>query len=321
MQLDKYERRAKHNISKSTLRSRMSAMRNFEEFIGGGEPDADDFEEWVDHMIEQYENGEMKASTIREYCKAVKYYFQVVHGDAEDIEHVFNWLPSNDSDPGDFLTEEEWDEFLDNIPGVRYNAIFTTMYHYARRPTEIILLNRGDVKLSDEVEEDEEPTITFNILKKPDPVGEELPRMTVGGETYKRFRATFQLEPEVESAIKSYLPYRAKITQTIEIDGEEVEVEPLFTTSQGRISYSSVWREAKEGMKRAGIEKNVTPKTMRHTRATHLDWYGNSPGNIARDMLVHDPDSQVIGRYVHDRDEDDVREVMSMKKGGEEDGE
>lgn len=315
MEIEKYEKRVRNNVAKSTLVSRKSGQRNLEQFIGGGEPTVDDVENWVDHLIDQHENGEIKASTIREYYKAVKYYFEVVKGQTEALDHISKWLPSNDSDPGEHLTEEEWDELRNKVKGFRDRALIEIMYFYARRPKEVILLNLEDVEFTDG--EDEKDTITFNILKKNSRITKKL--VTDSGE-YDVFRATFELEKEPKRHIKRWLDYAPRITETIEYDGEEKEVEPLFSTSHGRISYNAVYKMVKEAASRTTIKKNVTPKSMgRHSRATHLDWDGNSPGNIARDVLIHDPDTDVVGRYIHDRDEEDVREIMTVEGDGEDD--
>ena len=91
MQIDKYEKRIRNNVAESTLTSRLSAMRRFEEFINGGEPDVDDVEDWIDHLIDQHEKGEVKSSTIREYYKAIKYYFAVVKREDEALSCAAAW--------------------------------------------------------------------------------------------------------------------------------------------------------------------------------------------------------------------------------------
>ena len=290
MHIEKYKKRAKHNIAESTLNTRLSGQRNIEEFIGEDrEPTVDDVEDWVDHLIDKYERGEIKSSTIREYFKAVKYYFQVVKGESEALDHMSKWLPTSDSDPGEHLELEEWEAMRDAVSGYRDSAFLDLMYFYARRPSEVIGINREDIDL-------EEGTITFPILKKKED-----------------FRATFELLEEPRKSLERWLPYSGDVEEEIEWKGETRVVHPVFTTSEGRISYSTVYNMVKRVADKAGINKNVTPKGMgRHSRATHLDWEGNAPGNIARDMLVHDPDTDVIGRYIHDRSEDDVREVMSL---------
>lgn len=288
MQLEKYEKREKNRVTDSTVRSRMSALNKFKEFANpDGEPTVEDVEEWVDHMVEKYENGEMKAGTIKQYFKAVRYYYQIIHADAEDIEHIREWIPVGDTDHGDFLEHDELDQLREAAYAFREKTIIEMMYWYARRPGEIILLNMDDVNM-------ENGTITFPILKKDD----------------NSFRATYELLPEVEKKLKQYLKYRSSQTVEGEQPWEGEEVEPLFTTKHGRISYSTVWRRIKEIAERTDIDKNITPKSMRHTRTTHLDWSGQNPEIIARQQLVHDADSDVVSAYIHPRDEEQVREVM-----------
>lgn len=295
MDIERYKKRAKHNIAESTLNSRVSGQRNLEKFIGGGEPTVEDVEDWVDHLIERYEDGEIKASTIREYFKAVKYYFEVVKREPDALEGIDKWLPSNDSDAGDYLTQEEVEMVCEQIVNYRDRAMMELMYYYARRPKEIIQMNMGDVDL-------EKGTVTFPILKK----DEDL-------------RQTFTLLDRPRKHLENWVTYRRKRpdnTEVIEWRGEEIEVKPLFTTSQGRISYESFYVTVKEAASKANVDKNVTPKAAgRHSRSTHLDWDGKQPGDISRDLLVHSPGtgSGVINKYIHERDEDMVRETMTME--------
>jgi len=294
VQIEKYEQRAKHRVAKATVKARMSGQRKLERFIDGGEPTVEDVENWVDSMIEDFENGEIKSSTIREYYKHVKYYFEVVLNQPDELDHISKWIPKSDSDPGDYLDEEEWELLRESFKMYRDRCMVELMYHYARRPSEIVLMNIEDVDMENE-------TITFPILKKKDD-----------------FRATFEMYPEVKPHLERWLRYVDEDkTEVLEWKGEEKEVTPLFSTPQGRISYNTFYNKIKRNAEKLDIDKNVTPKGMgRHSRATHLDWAGNSPGNIGRDMLVHDPDTDVIGRYIHDRDEDEVRKPMTTEKEG-----
>lgn len=315
MQIETYRKRAEHNVHESTLASRISGQRHLDEFIEGGEPTVEDVEEWVDYMIELHNEEEIKSSTIREYFKAVDYYFEMVKGEDEALEHIRKRIPTSDSSPGDFLTPDEWELLKENVPSYRDKAIIELMYKYSRRPTEVILLNMEDIDF-------EEDTITFCILKKKKANGQLLPMRKYGyneetGEyrqSHRVFRAKFELETETRGILENYLKYRDDIWESAEIDGKEREVSPVFLARDGRISYDTVWRTVKVGAKRAGIDKNITPKGAgRHSRSTHLDWAGNSPDEIGRHMLLHDPDTNVIGRYIHERGEDEVREVMTTE--------
>lgn len=300
MQIEKYEQRAKHNVTEGTLNSRISALNNFKEFVGhDDEPTVDDVEDWVDHLINQYDNDEISSGTIKQYYKSVKYYWKTINGDAEPIEHIRDWIPTGETNHGHFLDRDEWDQMRDSATNLRLSCFIELMYLYARRPGEVRLINLDDITFSEDAEPNEDGEqigkITFNILKKDEP-----------------FRATYQLKEPAERAIKDYLRYRSEQTIEGEHPWEDEEVEPLFTTNQGRVSYDTIWKNIKELAQKAGIEKNITPKSMRHSRTTHLNWAGKSPEVIASQQLVHDPDSDVVGHYIHPRDEDDVREVMSL---------
>lgn len=307
MQLEKYERRARNSVSERTLTTRMSSLRSLEEFIGGGEPTPKDVEDWIDHLIARMEDGDISSGTIREYFKHCRYYFETVKGEQDALEHIERWLPTQKSDAGEHLTYEEFEAIMEKLTSYRDKALYKVMYHYSRRPMEVVLLNEEDVDFENGV-------ITFCILKKHD---KDLPQLTLDAdkdeekqETYRIMPATFELDDEVREPLKKYLKYRLEREQVIELDGESDTVHPLFTTKHGRISYDTVYNKIKNAAAAAGIEKNVFPKTMRHSRATHLDWEGHAPGNIARDMLIHGADTSVIHRYIHDRDEGQVRSVM-----------
>lgn len=311
MQLERFQRREKNTVSERTLENRLSALRKFEKFLDGKEPEPEDLEEYVDDvLLKLYEKDAIKASTVRETYKSVKRYYTIILNNEIEVEHISKWLPANDSDPGDFMDFDELDEFRDNVRTFRNQTIVDIMYFYARRPTEVILLNEEDMVL--DPEEDEEPTITFNILKKGEDHPDTVELVTENGESYDVFRATFDLRDEVVSSVEKHMKFSSSYTASITMAGEEMDVHPLFLGQNGRISYNTVYKAITQAGDRCNVDKNITPKVLRHTRSTHLDWSGLSPGNIARDQLVHAPDSQVIGRYIHDRDEDDVREVLTL---------
>lgn len=282
------------------MSSRLSALRSLDDFINGGEPTEGDVEEWVEHLMDE---GKLKNSTIREYFKTVRNYFEIVRGEHEPLTSVEKWVPSNDSDAGDHLTIDEWETLYGKIYNPRNKAVYNIMYHYARRPGEILFLNKEDVNFDD-------MEIRFLILKKTD---SSLPEIEIGGETRKLFRATYKLKEEPAQAIKRATKYCPEVTEEIVEDGTVREVQPLFATSNGRLSYDTIYNAIKDAAELTGMDKNITPKVMRHSRATHLDWHGHAPGNIGRDMLLHAPDTNVVGRYIHDRGEGDVRTPMEMK--------
>lgn len=309
MQLEKYKKRESNRVSERTLKSRLSALRRLESFAGNGELTVEDVEDWVDHLIDEFDEENIKSSTIRQYLKSVDYYFETVEGEHGAIEHIKRRLPDPDVDHGEYLDEEEWELLRSTVDNIRNRLVIELMYWYARRPGEIILLNKEDIDM-------EEKTIRFNILKKSkDDRGRPLPYLELkrDGDVYDKFqvfRATFDLIDEIDYLLDLHMNYSSNSKQTVIYDGEEDEVTPLFSGNDARISYSAIWTMVKRETKKAGIDKNITPKSWRHSRSTHLNWQGFTPDQIADQQLLHDPESNVVSGYVHEREEEDVRGVM-----------
>lgn len=303
MNLEQYKTRTENSIAESTLNTRLSALRQFREFIDDGEATPQDVENWVEHLIIQHDKDEIKASTIREYYKCVRSYFKTVHGSAREIEHITEWLPRKDVDHGEFLEEDEWEQLRLAATAPRENAFIETMYTYARRPTEVILLNKEDIDF-------EEETITFNILKKKRKANAVL---EVNGKEREVLRATFKLTDNVKQALLKQFKFSAEHKETIIVDGEKKTVTPAFSTGRGRITYSAMYDNIKRIVTDAGIDKNITPKSFRHSRSTHLHWSGKDKAEIAERQLLHSSESDVIEGYVHPRTEDDVREPLTTE--------
>lgn len=300
MQIEKYKRRTSHNIADSTLNSRISAFNNFESHGYSGEVTVDKVEKWIDELIQEYEDEKISTGSIRQYYNAMRSYFKQVKGDPTALDHITSWLPKGKTDHGDYLTTEEWEKMINGIISYRDRTVILLMYEYARRPGEIRLLNMDDIVFSDKAD-DNEGTITFNILKKRRDPDEDV------------FRATFKLKENCERALKEYIEYARDEYE--DEDGNR----PLFTTSHGRISYDSIWIFVKKYAKDIAPDKNITPKSMRHSRATHLDWDSDySPEQIARDQLIHEPGTDVISAYIHDRSESQVRDVLDTKEDEDE---
>jgi len=311
MDIEQYKQIELQQVSEGTVRSRTSALRNLEEYLSGGEPTVEDVEEWLNELIAKHGRGEIKASTIREYVKAARYYFDKVKGQQGDLDHLTRRLPENDVDHGAYMDEEEWEDLRMSVHNIRNRAFLETMYHYARRPTEVILLNEEDIEWEDGI-------ITFNILKKKkDDRGGMLPLMQLKreGEVYAEhrvYRATFELNEEPRKWLEELDDIKDDRGEQIVFDGEEITVHPMFSANNARMSYDAARHFIKEAAESAGIGKNIIPKSGRHSRATHLNWAGHTPDEIADRQLLHEPDSDVISSYVHPRGEEDVREVMGL---------
>lgn len=306
MQISRYKKRAENSFAESTLNSKTSALRNLREFTNNEEPTPEDVEEWIEHLIIQNDKGDIKSSTIREYFNAVRSYFRIVNGSDNELEHISEWLPKSDVDHGDYLDREEWYKIRNTASSPRTKTFIELMYFYARRPGEVLLVNLEDIDFNDQ-------TILFNILKARK---RSNATVTVNNETKEVLRATFELHDNVAKILNNYInTFRAPSTEYIKVNGERMEVQPLFSTGRGRLSYSSIYNSIKKIADKADIQKNITPKSFRHTRSTHLDWEGHDPGEIARQQLVHSPrtGTNVVEGYIHEREVEQVREPLTTE--------
>lgn len=78
----------------------------------------------------------------------------------------------------------------------------------------------------------------------------------------------------------------------------ESEIQAMFLTSRGkRINRVEVWRMIKRYVKQAGILKNVSPHTLRHSFATHLLDNG-ADLRVIQEMLGHS-NIATTDRYTH----------------------
>ncbi|MBM3191666.1 MAG: site-specific tyrosine recombinase XerD [Chlamydiae bacterium] len=73
---------------------------------------------------------------------------------------------------------------------------------------------------------------------------------------------------------------------------------PLFVTERGqRIQRVTVWQRVKYYIKKANINKNISPHSLRHSFATHLLDNG-APLRVIQEMLGH-ADIATTDRYTH----------------------
>lgn len=76
------------------------------------------------------------------------------------------------------------------------------------------------------------------------------------------------------------------------------ESSPLFVSSRGNpIDRVTVWSQVKKYAKKAGITKEISPHTLRHSFATHL-LEGGADLRLIQDMLGHE-DIGTTDRYTH----------------------
>ena len=148
--------------------------------------------------------------------------------------------------------------------GYRDKAMLEVMYATGIRVTELIELNASDVNLE------------LSILK-------------VGGS--KKTRAI----PLYPAALKALTVYLKDVRSVMVADPSE---KALFVNVSGeRMSRQGFWKILKYYQSRAGIEKDITPHTLRHSFAVHLLENGADIGSV-QEMMGHS-DISSTQMYTH----------------------
>ena len=142
----------------------------------------------------------------------------------------------------EILTGEEVELFLrqadpHDLKSYRDRAMLELLYATGIRVSELINLNLGDVNLD------------LGLLRC-------------------ESRGKERVIPLYSAAIKAVSVYEEKVRPQLVEDDEE---QALFVNMNGeRMSRQGFWKIVKQHQERAGIKKEITPHTLRHSFAAHL---------------------------------------------------
>ncbi len=156
------------------------------------------------------------------------------------------------------LTSREVELFLEqpdisDMKGIRDKAMLELLYATGIRVSELIALDIGDVNLS------------VGIVRC-------------------RGNGKERIIPMYSLAVKALANYINTVRKNMIADEDE---EALFVNMNGgRMSRQGFWKIVKLYQKRAGIDKDITPHTLRHSFATHLLENGADLRSI-QEMLGH----------------------------------
>lgn len=192
---------------------------------------------------------------IRAFCKFLRMEGYITADPSELIES-----PRLSRDLPDVLAVEEIDAMIAAIPrdkeeALRNEAIIETLYGSGVRVTELINLRISRLSLDDSL-------------------------MIVEGKGRKQ--RLVPLSPASISLIREYLPQRMRLD--IKPSGEDI----LFLNRRGApLSRVMVFYIIRDLAALAGIDKSVSPHTLRHSFATHL-LEGGANLRAIQEMLGHE---------------------------------
>ena len=115
-----------------------------------------------------------------------------------------------------------------------------------------------------------------------------------------------RLVPVGGAAVKAIRVYLRELRPRLEQVGGRSEGELFLNARGGALTRMGVWKILRKHVERAGLEKRVTPHTLRHTFATHL-LEGGADLAAVQEMLGH-ADISTTQVYTH-VDRDYLREV------------
>ena len=223
-------------------------------------------EDIVDHLAALKEQG-FASSSIYRNLMALRVFFRFLRREGLietdptellDSPKMWQLIP-------EVLSGEEVEALLrapedEDEEGMRDKAILETLYATGIRASELCSLNIHDVGES-----------TIRVLGK-------------GGKE--------RIVPIGEEALSAIDAYLGKWRN------DKGEKRPLFLSKRGRrLNRTTLWERVKFYAKQAGIEKEISPHTLRHSFATHLLDHG-ADLRVIQEMLGH-ADIGTTDRYTH----------------------
>ena len=248
--------------SRNTLSSYLRDMRQFASYVDTRTDHtlltvtAADITDYFDSLLRA---GKSKSTVSRCFATLKSFYgWLVSRGDIDESPAVGMKIERSEKKLPEILTSREVDALLSQpketgYKGLRDKAMLEMLYATGMRVTELISLNVSDVNLN------------TGFVR------------CVSGDKER----TIPMYPEAVKAVGAYVK---AVRGTILADRNDTA---LFVNMNGeRMSRQGFWKIIKYYQKEAGIEKDITPHTLRHSFATHLLENGADLKSI-QEMLGH----------------------------------
>ena len=235
------EKRAAANTLSSYLRD----VRQFAEWVGGTEQallqiSQDDVRQYAQYLGKK---GKSNATIVRSMAALKSFYTYLLSVRAVSVNPVKGFAPSRvERKLPAILTSREVDLFLDqpdlsDAKGCRDKAMLELLYATGIRVSELISLDVQDLNLS------------ASFLRC-------------------RSRGKERVVPLYKGAVRAMAAYINEVRPQLLEDPGEIA---LFVNMNGeRMSRQGFWKIVKGYQDKAGIHKDITPHTLRHSFAAHL---------------------------------------------------
>jgi integrase/recombinase XerD len=215
-----------------------------------------DLKDYIDYLSDQ----NFKAATISRSIASIKALFHFLKGQGEIDKDISVSLhaPKIEKKVPEIMTQEQIDALLSQPSGntpkdIRDKAMLELLYATGIRVTELITLKVADLNMSNN-------TVMLHDARK---------------------TRTVPFGRPAREALNRYLD------GTRENMIEDKESEVLFANCSGQtMSRQGFWKLIKYYARKAGIEADITPHTLRHSFAAHLVENGADLKSV-QEMLGH----------------------------------
>lgn len=253
--------RCEKKASANTLSSYIRDVRQFSQWMGDqglslSQASQSDVRDYTKYLKSR---GKSEATVVRSIASLKSFYGYMLSGHIVSVNPVKGFTPAKvERKLPEILTGKEVDLFLEqpnpsDAKGCRDKAMLELLYATGIRVSELIALNVQDVNL----------TVGFIRCEG---------------------RGRERMIPLYKGAVKILATYINEVRpQLLEHPDERA----LFVNLSGeRMSRQGFWKIVKLYQEKAGIKKDITPHTLRHSFAAHLLENGADLKSI-QEMLGH----------------------------------
>ena len=212
----------------------------------------------LDYVIHMQKNGKSDASVMRAVSSLrTLYTYLMINSKAKSNPAADIKLPKQEKKTPDFLTCEEINALLNiedanSARAIRDKAMLEVMYASGIRASELIALRTNDVD-------------------------------TELGYLRCRASSSVRIVPLGKSAVSALVAYLKHARPCLALESESA----LFVNCSGSaMSRQGFWKIVKEYATKAGIAKDITPRTLRNSFALHMLENGADLASI-QEMLGH----------------------------------
>lgn len=251
---------SERGFSKNTVSAYRRNLNLFFDHLARNEVDLDDVsEEVMEKFLIKLKRKNLSASSRSQLLSSIRsfYRYLVVYRSYDKDPSELVGFPKVKRKLPDVLTVKEVMAMLDTPTGeaplaLRDKAMLEFMYATGLRVSELLSLNIWDLDFDERIVR----VIGKGSKERLIPFGEKAKEATL---RYIKDARPLLLEKKKKGTRSSKLPFLRK------------ESEVLFLNKNGEpLTRVGFWKILKNYARKAGVKRNVTPHTLRHSFATHM---------------------------------------------------